>query len=287
MSHKQAITSTHRTLFVIAIDQSGSMQEHITAQDYIFTKSQIAAITASALIDELYYKAKRYEGIRNYYDIAVLGYSGYDIVPLLHPTFFTVPISMLDYKNVPRLKIPTIYRSSEGRPLIIDERISQWVTPKAGGFTSTIEMLDAVTDLVDRWCSASPNRDSFPPTVFNISDGNLDLSYRNTLLSKADKLKRTGTTDGNTMLFNIHIASNIDDPQLFCPSLSDIPADHPALPLAPLSSELPAIFHPAALGYDKKATSPLIALSSNTMITRIISCINMGSYSIIPTTDDK
>ena len=72
--YTQEITRTHRTAFVIAIDQSSSMQESVVVNSRRMTKAEAVAAITNRLIDELVMRARRDDGIRNYYDIAVIGY---------------------------------------------------------------------------------------------------------------------------------------------------------------------------------------------------------------------
>ena len=51
--YDQEITRTHRTAFVIAVDQSGSMQESILFAGHHVAKAQAVAVIVGAMIDEL------------------------------------------------------------------------------------------------------------------------------------------------------------------------------------------------------------------------------------------
>ena len=81
--HKREITSKSRTAFVIAIDQSGSMAEPVTIGRSHMTKAEAVAAITGRLVEELLLRASRDDGVRDYYDIAVIGYGGGRIYPLL------------------------------------------------------------------------------------------------------------------------------------------------------------------------------------------------------------
>ena len=83
--YTQSITRSRRTAFFLAIDCSGSMAEPIRFRGRPTTKAEAVASVANGLLFELIERARRSDGVRNYYDIAVLGYSGDDEVSSLLP----------------------------------------------------------------------------------------------------------------------------------------------------------------------------------------------------------
>lgn len=70
-------------LFVILIDQSGSMEEPTTLYGKSVSKAEAVATTVNMLIGELLHRSRREEGYRDYFDIAVLGYHDEVVEPLL------------------------------------------------------------------------------------------------------------------------------------------------------------------------------------------------------------
>ena len=83
--YTQSITRTHRTAFILLIDGSGSMSEEILFRGRRTTKAEAVASITNALLFELIERARRNDGVRDYYDIAVLTYSGNDEVKSLLP----------------------------------------------------------------------------------------------------------------------------------------------------------------------------------------------------------
>ena len=76
MNYTQSITRRHRTAFVLAIDQSGSMVEELEFRGRRTSKAAAVAEVANSLLSELLLRATREGEVRDYYDIAVVGYSG-------------------------------------------------------------------------------------------------------------------------------------------------------------------------------------------------------------------
>lgn len=83
--YTQSITRNHRTAFLIAIDCSGSMSEQIRFRGRIVSKAEAVASITNGLLFELIERARRSDGVRDYYDVAVLGYMGDDEVHALLP----------------------------------------------------------------------------------------------------------------------------------------------------------------------------------------------------------
>lgn len=90
-----SITRSHRTAFILAIDQSGSMAEKLLFRGRQTTKAEAVAEVTNRLLFELIERARRSDEVRDYYDIAVLGYSGDGIVSLLNDPEPLVPVSRL------------------------------------------------------------------------------------------------------------------------------------------------------------------------------------------------
>lgn len=102
MNYTQSITRRHRTAFVLAIDQSGSMVEELKFRGQRISKAAAVAEVANSLLSELLLRATREGEVRDYYDIAVIGYSGEGVRSLLSADEAFVP--------VPRSKTPRATR---------------------------------------------------------------------------------------------------------------------------------------------------------------------------------
>lgn len=83
--YTQSITRNHRTAFILLIDGSGSMTEELRFRGRTTSKAEAVAAITNDLLFELIERARRDDGVRDYYDIAVLGYSGNDEVKSLLP----------------------------------------------------------------------------------------------------------------------------------------------------------------------------------------------------------
>ncbi len=106
------------------------------------------------------------------------------------------------------------------------------------------EVLEKAYELISDWVKVPKYLDSFPPIVINITDGQPnDMQQRemydgSQTKAAAEKLKSIKTTDGNLLLFNLHV-SNERTHQIVLPSNISELNDKYAKFLFELSSELP------------------------------------------------
>ena len=207
MNYTQSITRRHRTAFVLAIDQSGSMVEELEFRGRRTSKAAAVAEVANSLLSDLLLRATREGEVRDYYDIAVVGYSGEGVHSLLSADETFVPVSALRnaVRNTRRVSIER--RLPDGQPAFNEVTVSEWIAPAASGQTPMYEALLYVHDLVEAWCRRPEHRESFPPLVFNITDGEASDSDEEELAQIAGRIRSLGTDDGRALLVNIHLAS--------------------------------------------------------------------------------
>ena len=278
MDYTQVISPEHRGLFIIAVDQSASMQEAFTHYSMITPKSEIASMIASALIDEIVRHSGKENNICDtcpYCDIVVLGYSGSSAYPLLSESSFMLPITYFEQHN-PNVITRTFEYLREGNHLeLVTEKYREWIRPYACGATPMADMLTLVNQIVSDWCNNPSNHDSFPPIVFNISDGYDDTNYPEVTIAQAETIKSNRTNHGNTLLLNICIDSDPDTMRLTFPNIDSIPDDHPAETLATIASILPERFHAIAEHYNPTAQPPYRAVCYNATILNIIPMLDI------------
>ena len=144
------------------------------------------------------------------------------------------------------------------------------------------EAMLRVRDLVGKWCAEPNNRDSFPPIVINITDGESSDCDDRELCDVCSQIRRTATEDGNTLLLNIHISSNNTIPSMVFPMAEElVTADHYARTLAECSSIMPDVFNQAICQMKGAgATPPFFGMGYNASIIELLSIINIGSRSV-------
>lgn len=283
--YQQQINHINRTAIVLVVDCSLSMKKMTSINTMRRPRAEAAALVCNYIIDELLERATRFDTVRNYYDIAAIGYSGEGIVSLL-------PGDGKGFVAINRLAEmapqPTTtyveHRTPEGETIEVPFVLHPWVTPTATGATPMYEALVEVRDMVKAWCEHPDNRDSFPPIVFHITDGTASDASESELIDIAQRITKTSTRDGNTLFINVHLSST-DRTDAFCevfPSEATFHTDDPErLLLYRMSSVIPQrmepqiadMLHPIYKG-------PYRAVAFNTTVYEILSIISIGSESI-------
>ncbi len=282
--YSQSITRTHRTAFVLLIDCSGSMSEDIRFRGELCTKAEAVATITNELIYELIERARRSDIVRNYYDLALVGYGGDDeICSLLgdHTPCF-ISIDQLAQRDVPIQRRSIAIRRPDGSTTLRSLSSPQWITPRAAGNTPMLEAFRTARDLMHSWASIPAHAESFPPILFNITDGEMTDGSPEELRSVAEEIRAVGTTDGTALLFNIHITADDRSQTLLLPSIDEpLPHDRNIELLYTISSEMPANFN--ALISDLKgplSRPPFRAMSYNASAAELLTILDIGTISV-------
>lgn len=292
--YRQEITRKHRTAIVIAVDQSLSMCGEVCAFGSVRSKADMVAYAVNSVLSELVARATRDDEVRNYYDIAVVGYSdsraeavecgGTGVRFLLDDSRRFVPVTELAART-PRLMPWVVHRRTvTGGVASWSEELPMWIEPCACGTTPMYEALLAIRDLVRDWCGNPANGESFPPVVINITDGEASDCDEQELLDITRRIRALRTADGNVLLMNIHIAENASPVSLLFPTDSEIDgSDRYASLLARCSSRMPRAFNPQiceSRGVKNDAGASFVALGYNISPEGMFAMLNIGSRSV-------
>lgn len=279
--YSQEITRRHRTAIVIALDQSTSMQEELRFGRLRMSKAEAVAYTANILITELIDRSRRKDGVRDYYDVAVVGYSNDEVRNLLSDGGF-VSIKRLAERMPEAVTLSFEEVMPDKSTALVKHNIHPWIEPLAEGNTPLYEALLRIREMVEEWCEQEQNRESFPPIVFNITDGEASDCDDNELRYAADMLRRTGTDDGDTLLINIHLSTDISQPSMIFPMAEELlSANRYARLLAECSSIMPESFNSEVAALKSIASAPpYYAMGYNSSLVELLSIINIGSRSI-------
>jgi hypothetical protein len=236
MPYVAEISRANPSCFLFLIDQSGSMQHPFPSTEGDRPKSQGLADAINRLLQNLVIKCAKSEGIRDYYDVGVIGYGGAGVGSAFGANLAgkeLVPVSVLG-KNPIRVEERT-KKMDDGAGGIITQRVKfpVWFEPKALGGTPMCEALDRAGNLLSKWILE--HQKSFPPIVINITDGKpTDGSPERA----AKDLMSLATLDGEVLLFNLLISSARMRPAEF-PDTELVLNDELARKLFSISSPLP------------------------------------------------
>jgi hypothetical protein len=235
MPYSAEISRANPSAFVFLIDQSGSMVEPISGSENK-RKCDSVADAINRLLHNLIIKCARGEGVRNFYEVCVIGY-GASVAPAFSGPLAgrdLVPLS--EVASSPARVEERIRKVDDGNGGVIDQKVKfpVWFEPVAKGVTPMGTALTMAGKLLREWVQR--HMASYPPIVINISDGEATDSGPG---PQAEELTRLATDDGNVLLLNCHISSQATQPIVFPESDVDLP-DHFAKTLFGISSPLPA-----------------------------------------------
>ncbi len=284
LPYTQTITRSHRTAFVLLIDASGSMSERITFSGGEVSKAEAVASITNSLLYEVVERARRDDGVRDYYDISVLGYSGDDeVYSLLQGGQESLPVSLLARCEVAMQHENLPVRLPDGSLSLREIRTPQWVVPHAAGQTPMCEALRRTRDLLKEWCARPEHRESFPPVVYHITDGEATDGDADEVLEIARQIKALQTDNGHVLLINIHLSAMDSSRQFLFPSADEIDSleDRYLRLLYDCASELPEYFEPAIRRIKREnALAPFRGLCFNVSAAELLSLLNIGSISL-------
>lgn len=233
MPYTAAIDRSRPTAFLFLIDQSGSMNEKMTSGE---TKAAFVADVLNKTIYQLIIRCTRPDGVRNYFDLGVLAYGGSGIASgfagalansIIHP------LSSVE-QNPLRIDIRN-KKVSDGAGGFVEQSIKfpVWFDPRSTGGTPMCEALKKVAGLLVDWCNAHER--SYPPTVIHVTDG---ASTDGDPEPIAHQLQQISTSDGQCLLFNLHIDTDEAAENAF-PSCEAVLSDPNAKMLFRCSSPFP------------------------------------------------
>jgi hypothetical protein len=234
MPYSAEISRANPSCFIFLIDQSGSMAEPIAGSDGK-RKCDSVSDAINRLLHNLIIKCARGEGVRNFYEICVIGY-GAEVGPGFSGKLAgrdLVPLS--EVANSPARVEERTRKVTRANGEVIEQKVKfpVWFEPIARGTTPMGQALSLAHHLLQGWTPAHVN--SYPPIVINITDGEATDSGP---VPQAEALTSLATNDGNVLLLNCHISNRTLSPIVFPDSDAELP-DAFARTLFSVSSILP------------------------------------------------
>ncbi len=207
MPYTADISRANPACFLFLIDQSGSMTQALAGQPEQRKMDQ-AALALNRVLDEISLRCSSGMDIRDYFHIGVIGYktdpaAAAALSSLLNGTTLQrpfLPISqVVDLAEIEERQV----RESDGAGGLVEvtRKFPVWVRPTAEYGTPMCETLDIASQAIADWITQNP--DSFPPIVINVSDG---MPTDGDPTALAQRIMNLQTSDGNALIFNIHLS---------------------------------------------------------------------------------
>ena len=275
------ITRNTPTAFIFLVDHSVSMNRRTSLLGEEMTMAEAAARIVNRQINELVLRCIKSNEVRRYYDIAVIGYgesaySGWS--GELEGRDFVTPEELRDH---PFKKIVTREEKRTRKGTVVKEvEKVQWVEARHDGrCTHLHEAFDRAKALLGRWMEEHREKDCYPPTIINITDGEFNGASRDTVLQQANELKSMFTNDGNVILFNIHFAAGKSADEVVCPiDINELNGDRYAETLFRMSSLLPERYNADIEKYlNDGRQGRHVAMGVNADATTLIKLMDIGT----------
>ncbi len=255
MSYTKEINRKNPTCFLFVIDQSGSMDEQMGNGSI---KSEFVAEVLNQTIAETIVRCTKADGVRDYFDIGVIGYGGDRVGSAFGGELSgraLIPISEIE--SYP-LRIVEREQDIDTGDDVLDRQLVKfpvWIDPIHDGGTPMRQALGIIGETVAEWCDDHPS--SYPPTVVHVTDGQSTDGDPEEI---AEAIKGISTDDGDVLLFNLHVDQESGDAIVFPSSEDELPDEYSKL-LFRMSSMIPSHLVPIAqgMGYDVTEESRFFA----------------------------
>ena len=271
MTYKAEISRANPSVFLFLLDQSGSMSDPFGGGSG--RKDQKVADAINNLLYNLTIKCAKSEGVRDYYHVGVLGYgakvgaafggslAGMDLAP----------ISKI--ADSPESIDERTKKVDDGAGGLVDQKVRfpVWFKPTANGGTPMSQAFREAKKIIEGWLTAHP--DCFPPIVINITDGE---SSDGDPSGAAGQLRALQSSDGNVLLFNVHLSDKGGSAIEFPHNESELP-DKYAKQLFQMSSELPEHIRLAAESEGYRVSAGARGFVFNADIVAVIRFLDIGT----------
>ena len=274
MSYTAEINRQNPGCFLFLIDQSYSMVDPVGGEMGQSKADQLADAINRLLIELTIRCTKdQEEGVRNYYDVGVIGYgqrvgsalggnlAGRDLIPIR------------DIADNPLRVEERMRKVEDGMGGLVNETVKFpiWFDPVADNGTPMCEALQVAHSMLTLWVQSHPH--SFPPIVINITDGEATDGEP---LKSADTLRALATDDGEVLLFNIHLSAQVGEALTYPESDTDL-VDKYAQQLFAMSSPLPAYIREAAGGEGYNVGIQSRGFVFNADMVEVITFLDIGT----------
>jgi len=227
------ISRSNPTAYIFLVDQSGSMA---TGMAQGMSKAEFVADVINKTLRDLVVRCTREEGVRDYFDIAVIGYGDKSVHSALSGSLsngLMHPISAIADGTLRIDEREKMVDDGDGGIINKLVRFPVWVEPVANLGTPMRDAIATTARLIADWSQTHPN--SYPVTVLHITDGE---STDGDPEHNAEILRSLTTTDGQTLIYNLHVSADGEEPIRFPTSENQLPNPYSKL-LFRMSSTFP------------------------------------------------
>lgn len=246
MPYQAEISRSSPGCILLLLDHSLSMEEPCKGASGERSKAEFLADAVSRLIQELILRCSREDGVRNYFDVGVVGYTTDNAgTPQIYAAWESealqnrvlVPLREVADNPVRVEARKKLIEDGAGGVVEVETKMPVWISPVHVGGTPMRAALEYCRNIVQDWVDQHPN--SYPPIVVHVTDGEWTPEEEDPRPA-ADSIKSIATSDGNVLLYNIHLSGEKGTTAVAYPSDTlQFSNDRLALAMFEMSSELP------------------------------------------------
>ena len=216
MPYSKEISREFKALFIFLLDQSYSMDEPMANSSS--RKADELALAINGWLQTMVIECGKAEGLKDYFDIAVIGYCTDDQGnPVIEPAFVG-PLAGRELVSINDVatgrarvdEMTQVTIGDTGEMMEMQVKVPVWINPKTQGGTPMCMAILKAIEIIDNWIPQHGS--SFPPVVINITDGE---AMDGDPIQYADSLKQRATEDGEVLFFNCCVSSTPGDSFLF------------------------------------------------------------------------
>lgn len=273
------ITRETPTAFIFLVDHSASMGNFTNLYGQDVTCATAVEQILNSQIYELVNRCIKMGETRHYFDIAVIGYgrevysawsgklAGRDFVS--PEELQNNPFKMREVKKQVRIRGQQVER-------VVTE--PQWFEQRHDGKSTNYHLaLRKAKHLAEEWIENHDDK-CYPPTIINITDGEFNNSSHDERAQIANEIKSLHTTDGNVLMFNVHITPSATESISFPVDKAALSGNRYASELFDLSSLLPKIYNErVAKMMNVPMDKRLVAMSVNADMQQLIKIMDIGT----------
>lgn len=272
MPYSAEISRANPSAFLFLIDQSGSMVDPVPGRQE--SKAEFLSTAINRALRELIIKCSKGPEIRDYFAVGVIGY-GAAVGPAFSGAIEGEYLSWISQVAAnPARTEERVQKIVDGVGGLIDQKIKfpVWFEPVANGGTPMCQALQLANEVVTEWLNEHP--DSFPPVVMHFTDGE---STDGDPLPQMETLKSLSSSDGDTILFNVHISSTNSDPIAYPDSENQLPDTYAKTLFNGASSLTPSMLESASTLVNRSLSSHSKAFVFMADWIQIIEALNIGT----------
>jgi uncharacterized protein YegL len=273
MPYTAEISRSNPSCFLFLIDQSGSMTDPFGAGESNKRKADGVADAINRLLQNLVIKCAKAEGVRDYYHVSVIGYGAHVGPAFSGPLARQELVPISEVADMPARVEERTKKVDDGAGGLVEQAVKfpVWFDPVANGGTPMSQALKSAHSILENWLAQHP--DSFPPIVINITDGEATDGDPS---GPAQALQQLASTDGNVLLFNLHLSSQRAASIEFADSEQELPDEYARL-LFRMSSVLPEYMRNIAEQEGFRASEETRGFVFNADIVAVIRFLDIGT----------